>query len=240
MPRYLSTLILGLALLFVGCDVVDSDDPPEPAFSVNLGGPVETTLDGEAAMTHEDDLGAFDDELFDALPIDLDELDLEATVIQLPVTEGGTSHLVGIVYLGDGLPEEGPQDVDSSPFDLFDLFSSAPNGAFQFPLPDEILIASYSRADATNDELLLYPVEGNVTFDQVSEDAISGSLELSADRELTFALSEVLDFADDAGDLDEFPDPEREELDDPLTLEGSFTALPEDIDDLFAFFPNGS
>lgn len=236
MTRSWSALILAVALLVAGCDITDSG-PPEPAFDIELDGPVEPpSLTGEAVMNQPDDLAALGDEfaaLLGDLPIDPDTLDLELTVIQLATRaeDDGAAHSINLVHVGPERPDPGAYAINDA---LMDLLPTDDNddAVASIDGPDELMVASYSSARLLDDALRLYPVTGEVELDEVTDGQISGTLELEAPLEATFSLAELTDaLSDPPEDPDDFPTPDIDtfDADAPLTLSGSFTALEGDL-----------
>lgn len=213
--RALCTILLGTVVVLLSACDTSGPSSPEPQFKMDIGDPVNTSLNGAAALGS--DL-SFDDQSVFVHPGPFGKT---ITVIQLfGETDQGDTHDLSFMNLADGLLEPGTYDVGTE--------------AGPGPFPDEHFTASYGRQ--TPDSLHFYPLEsGTVTIETATEESVEGTFSLNASLEASVSRAAMEAFRDslfevrgrppsDNVDLPRPPEPNVEHLETSMTISGSFTA----------------
>ena len=219
--RVLCTILLGTVVaLLAACDT-SGPPSPEPQFNMDIGGPVNTSLSGAAALGTN---LSFDEQ---SVFIQPGPFGKTVTIIQLSgeADQGGT-HDLSFVRLADGSLEPGTYEVGTT------ARCDSPCGPGF--LPDELFTASYGRQTA--DSLHFYPLKsGTVNIETATEEVVEGTFTLDAALEASVSRDAMEAFRDslrevrgrppsDSTDLPRPPEPNVEPLEPPMTIEGSFTA----------------
>jgi hypothetical protein len=229
-PARCALVLLIFALAFTGCDSVDSsEDVPDPYAEMELGAPLNMTIQGNAALGGSD---AFSDEAAFFLPIGNSGYTL--TAIQLFGEDEGSAHTLSFTYIGEDALSEGSYDVG------FDLPCDDPSDCRRPGLffGGDRLMTNYIRTD--DDSLRSYMLsDGTLTVEQASDESIAGTFALEADAEISVSIDDLEAFQDslranrptpgaprDLGDLPEPPPFTVQPLEPAMTIEGSFAATP--------------
>jgi predicted amino acid-binding ACT domain protein len=197
---------------------------------MTLGAPVSASIDGQASFT---DGSSFEEQILRTVP--LPSLDLTLTAVQLFGEDAdGIVHDVSFVYIaGDGLTT-GTYDVNSLLSPCTDAVADCSPGLL---FTGSLFTAQYARQ--TPDSLFTYGLDvGSVTVDEVSEEAVRGTFDLSATVEVAVARTDLRAYIDSLRDAPSrlepsyFPTPPPSDsrvLREPLTVTGTFTATPGEV-----------
>jgi hypothetical protein len=224
--RALCAILLGaVVVLLAACDSTGPQSSPEPQFNMNIGGPVNTSLSGAAALGSN--LSFNEQNVF----IHPGPFGNTVTIIQLSgEADQGATHDLSFVRLADRPLEPGTYEVGTT------ARCDSPCGP-EFP-PDELFTASYGRETA--DSLHFYPLEsGTVNVETATEEVVEGTFTLDAALEASVSRAAMEAFRDsllevrgrppsDSTDLPRPPEPTIQFLESPMTIEGSFTATAEE------------
>jgi len=237
MTRPMHRCILLLAVLLIvplaGCDGTDpTEAEPEPRFSITLGAPVGASIKGEASFANG---SPFEEQLLRTVP--LPAFDLTVTAIQLAGADtDGTVHDVSLVHVADDALTPGTYAVNAFRPACADLSTDcSPDRLFT----GSLFTAHYARQTA--DTLFTYGLDrGTVTVDRVAEDVVRGTFDLSAATETAVARADLMAYIDSLRNPPSrlepsyFPTPPPSDvrvLPEPLTLTGTFTATPGEVED---------
>lgn len=225
--RYLILpLLLGLIVCVSGCDSAAPEEAaPKPQFSMTLGAPVSTAINGEASFT---DGSGVEEQILSTFP--LPSFDLTLTAVQLFGKDAdGTAHDVSFVYIADDGLTAGTYEVNSFLSSCADTSADCSPGLL---FAGSLLTAHYARQTA--DSLFTYGLDtGTVTVDEVSMDAVRGTFDLSATVEVAIARADFRAYVDSLRngpsrlEPSYFPTPPPSDfrvLPEPLTVTGTFTA----------------
>lgn len=212
-------LLLVLGVLFVSCDSAGPEATPDPHFTLSTGAPVNASVEGEATLGN--DLTFGEQSLF-VHP--LQGLDKTLTIVQLSGEyESAVTHDLSFVRLADGPLSTGTYEIG------LDAQCDSPCGPGF--VPDEFITASYGRQTA--DSLHFYPLEsGTVTVETATDQVVEGTFRLEAAAEASVSRVDMQAFRDslqdggpdDPTDLPRPPQPTVTMIEEPMTIEGSFTA----------------
>ncbi len=227
----LSASALGLLVFaLTGCDSGGTNAPPEPQFEATWGPPVNTSLSGKAALG---DANSFQNSAL--LSFTVPELEKTITAVQLFGTdENGTSHDLSFTYIADERLTEGTYTLENSefqsPFDSTQTRSTHSGVPFG---PDSLFTASYGRR--TVDSLFTYNLQGSVTIENVGEQVVEGRFDLEAPLEISIHRDSLKAHIDSlrepsSGPISPPPFTFRP-LDEPMSIEGTFTATPRQFAD---------
>jgi len=214
----LCAVLGGVLVVLVSCDSSGSKPSLEPQFDVTIGDPVGTSLKGAAAFGSN--LSADEQGIF-TLPIE--PFGKTITVIQLSgETEAGVVHDLSFLHFADGSLQETTYEVGHA------CEGDCAPGSFP---PEELFLADYVRQ--TVDSLHSHPIDsGTVTIETVTEEGARGTFTLSSTVEVSSSRAAVEAFLDSLRSGSrltptEMPSPpptDLQVLEQPLTIEGRFTA----------------
>ena len=231
--RYMGLFLVALLVVATGCDSVDSDEDemPEPFATIEAGTPLNTAVDGQAALgggASFSEQGAF------FVPIGNSGFTL--TAIQLfGEDDTGASHSLSFTHIGEEPLSEGSYDLG------FELPCDNPSDCRRPGLFfGDRLTTSYTRT--ADDSLYSYtPTGGTLAVDQASEEGVVGSFTVEATIEISVAIADIEAFIDSLrnnpptgnqpGELPEPPPHNVNPLETPLTIEGDFAATPSEFPD---------
>ena len=223
MRRVACWILLGATVgALSACDSAGPAPSLESSFDMQIGEPVSASVNGAAALGNG---LSFDQQGVFTLPVP--PLGKTISIVQLSgqLDQGGVHDLAFMQIaeepLGEGSYELGAtackEDCEAQPFP-----------------PEELFLADYSRR--TVDSLHSYPIDaGSVTVETATESGVEGTFSLTASREVSVARADLQAFLDelqapsesDSTSFPSLPPMNRQELEGPMTIEGSFTATSE-------------
>lgn len=235
MKRILLLCTLTVGLLIGGCDGAgpEHDTDPEPQFDLALGAPLNTSIEGTAAMGSG---SSFEEQSLFTLP--LPQFGKTITAIQLfGEDDASIAHDLSFLYISDAAIAEGTYEIGLLNACEGDSSDCLPQ---TFP-PDEMLTANYARLTADSLHTYMLDNEGTLTIDRATETVAEGSFTLEAALEVSVSRADLEAFHDSLrahmpsnGAMENFPEPpprDLQMLEPPLTIEGSFTATPGSFSD---------
>lgn len=239
MRRTVFIFALVLSMLLVGCDTAgpEPDADPEPHFEFTLGAPVNAAVEGEAAL---DDGTSFDEQSVFVLPST--PFGKTLTAIQLFGEDGGMAHDLSFVYLADAAITEGTYEIG---FPDPCAGQEPPECTPRFFMPDSLLLVHYARM--TSDSLYTYPIDaGTLTIERVTDEVVEGAFSLDAVAAISVSQADLAAFQDslraymdnrlpgedfNREDLPQPPPTDVRPIMPPMTIEGTFTAMPGTFSD---------
>lgn len=220
-PVYLP--LLALLLLLSGCDTVETT-PPEPFVDATFVTTDSTVaFSGEPTLT-EARVPSFPQEIA-TYQLDL-EVDVDEAILQLNLSHysagGFTSNAT---YT---LPQE-ETDAAGMRCSLMALRA----GMLAGMAPGTCTSLGFRWQEAGADSLALYlPASGEVRIDAAASDEVSGTLAVTFDRAAVHAANRVIRFPIPGFEPDDERDPiNPKALAETVTLEASFTAIPQQLSD---------
>jgi hypothetical protein len=220
--RQSALLLLVCSLVLAGCDSSGPGAEPESQFEATFGAPVNTTLQGAAALG---DGSSFEHgSLFTFTAPGLGTI----TAVQLFGTgDEGTPHDLSFVYVGD-------ERLGTGTYELNRPFEGGAGDVDDSPMLDSLFTASYARRTA--DSLFTYTFEGgSVTVDTATKEVVKGRFDLKARTEMAVHRDSLQAFVDSLRAqgrtepirIPNSPPVSFNELDPPMTVTGNFTATPD-------------
>jgi hypothetical protein len=211
-----ATLVVAVLGLLTGCDSGGPEPSMEPAFDMSIGSPVETSIKGKAALGSN---LSFEEQGVFTFPVP--PLGKTVSIVQLSgEAEQGIAHDVSFLRLADEGLSEG----------TYALNRPCEDGCIGAFPPDELLTADYSRQTA--DSLYSYPIRsGSLTVETANDEGVAGRFSLSSSLEVSVARADLEAFIDslrrvprDTAFVPPRPPTNLQFLEEPLTIEGTFTA----------------
>jgi hypothetical protein len=211
-----AVLVGAVLVFFAGCDSSGPEPALEPAFDMSVGAPVGASVKGKAALGSN---LSFEEQGVFTFPVPA--FDKTASIVQLSgETERGVAHDLSFLRLADEGLSEGTYELKRPCEDGCGF------GAFP---PDELFAADYSRQ--TTDSLYSYPIRsGTVTVETADDEGVQGRFSLTSTFEVSVARADLEAFIDslrrprDTTSVPPRPPTNLQVLEQPLTIEGTFTA----------------
>lgn len=214
---YLS--LFALLLLLSGCDTVETT-PPEPFFDATFAAADSTVaFFGEPTLTEERVPSMFQEMVTYGLDL---EVEVDEAILHLSL-----SHYSAGGFASDATYALPPESSDAAGLrcSLWALRA----GQLRGTAPGTCTSLGFRWQESGADSLALYlPASGNVVIDVAAADEVSGTIAVTFDQVAVHAANRVILLPIPGLEPDDNRDPIiPEALTETVTLEASFTAIPE-------------
>jgi len=221
--RYAYLSLLAFLLIVFGCDTVE-ETPPEPFLDATFVAGDSTVAFAGTPTIFEERVPSFPQEIV-TYQLDL-EVDVDEAILQLNLSHYSAGGFRSNTTYA--LPQE-QSDAAGKRCSLLALRS----GGLAGTTPGACTSLGFRWQEAGADSLALYlPASGDVAIDVASNDEVTGTLAVTFDRVAVHAANRVIRPPIPGFEPNDERDPiNPQALTETVTLEASFTAIPQRLSD---------